>query len=622
MEAEFQPNQHKMQIEYLANKLVYGGKIQNEREIVREIISSGLPVCVEFYRKYIEFIKIGASEESRGMVYHYFCDISRWSNPDFGNEIFEILSSSNDYEIDRHIAANPNPSIGVKLLREIGVKKYPTTIQGIKSVAELESYSKERKKQRSDLFRGSTDYELELSWNENILYRIGKLKSYLSGGYRPSLKWIVKENILKRQQLLLQEFINVFGGEVDPIYKNLDKYDLLKTCDDLAKLIYTPNNSSNEIDPNRRFEETIMDIINPGNKDGIPNLLVQMEVYINGLNPGHKLLFGKPKLLKLCNLLLEGGVFSFSANYTNVDLFEDSSKWLKNQFGMTSISFYCFSKESQADFGWSNDFWSAFQEYIDEIALKNKTTKEVVRESVVGRTNNNSSNSFNFNQSDLNYDNIGLRANSIDRILLSLQKDRNFVRKLLEELLKEPLPTTDDILFAENAELEAQKLADPERQEEIWYKDMEKKIFQEELTGDSKQEEIECGNLVEKLKDDHLEYFWKEYCIEIDKIFAGNKRILILINSDLKSEEGWVRPNWQLRVCWEELKAKYESKSEEEIDYTKYSFVANQLLLRLSRNYETILNGVISGNKELAGLLHLEIMKITKVVESLTIFVD
>jgi hypothetical protein len=42
----------------------------------------------------------------------------------------------------------------------------------------------------------------------------------------------------------------------------------------------------------------------------------------------------------------------------------------------------------------------------------------------------------------------------------------------------------------------------------------------------------------------------------------------------------------------------------------------------LSRNYETILNGAKSDNKELAGLLNLEIMKITKVVESLTIFVD
>jgi hypothetical protein len=135
MDAEFRPNQRRVQIEYLANKLVYGGEVQNECEVVREIIRSGIPVCIEFYKKYIEssIIEEDYTEFNFSSIHmelnHYFCGIARSTNPDFNNKIFEVMSGADEYDFDKLIAANLNPSISVKLLREIGNKKYPTVFK-------------------------------------------------------------------------------------------------------------------------------------------------------------------------------------------------------------------------------------------------------------------------------------------------------------------------------------------------------------------------------------------------------------------------------------------------------------------------------------------------------------
>lgn len=618
MEGEFDP-QHREYIEELAKKLinttelyrervifklVNGKEMRAEREIVREIIHSGFPVCVEFYRKYVRLMNDYGHLDAGHELSNYFYDIASNTNPDFSGEIYESICEVNDFEIDKSVAANPNPRISVKLLRKIASKEYEQINKGYvtNQVANLKYNSRKTLLAFTELMSGYEILEL----------REKTLKLAMMDGIRPSLKWIVKENILKRQQLLLKKFTDIFDGKIDPIYQKLDKYDVLETCDDLATILYPQNNSTGEITANRRFEETAMDIINPGNKDGIPNLLAQIEVYINGLNVAQKRLFGRPKLLKLCNILVQKDSISLLKS----DL-EDCDYLLK------SICFNCTSQNFDGSWNRSLFDWETFQQYVKESTNKDKVANNMIQSSNVGITNYSFKDPIGWNLSDLSYDNPDSRSDTMDRILLLLQKDRNFIRKLLEELLKEPLPNTEQILFAENTELEAKKLSEPSKQEEIWYIDMEKKIFQEELTIDSKQEEIECRNLVEKLKYNPLDYFWKQSCVDIDKLFAGNKRILILLNPDLKNEEGWVRPNWQLRGCWEGLKSKYESKSQEEIDYTKYSFVANQLLLRLSRNYETILNELKLDNKELAGLLNLEITKITKVVESLKIiFVD
>jgi hypothetical protein len=615
MERKDNSEEFKIHIESLAKKLVNGESIDQVMAI-QKIAKSFLPVDLDFYKIYVEFYKdpfnYPTSVGNPRLVYEildtYFSTIANNSDPSFGNEIYEAISRTNEYDFDKLIAANSNPSISVKLLREIGDKKYdPVKVKMGVDVA-TDTYIDNQVDAFFAIFKRQEDYDSRLSFGNKIELRKEKLQKFLNPGNRSSLKWIVKANILKRQQLLLKKFTDVFGGEIDPIYQNLDKYDVLETCSELANILYPPNNAPGRITADRRFEETAMDIINPGNKYGIPNLIAQMEVYINGLNIAQKNFFGKKKLLNLCTALVMSEIFIIlKPNFEN------------DKYGIKGVWSYCLSDPFYKK--GNIDIWTAFSEYVQENPEAKKLEKQIIESS--NRSSYNLSDPVAFNQADLSYENPDVRSDIMERILLSLQKDRNFLRNLLEELLKEPLPTSEQILFAENTELEAQKLSEPSKQEEIWYRDIKRKIFQEDLTGYSKQEEIKCRNLVEKLKDNPLEYFWKESCVDIDKLFAGNKRILILLNPDLKNEEDWVRPNWQLRGCWEDLKSKYESKSQEEIDYTKYSFVTNQLLLRLSRNYETILNEFKLDNEELAGLLNLEIMRISKVVESLKIiFVD
>jgi hypothetical protein len=547
MERKFDKEAERVRIQELAVRLV-NSEVSNAPKDFLEVTKSNLPVCFEFYQKYIPLLT-GENDYSKFnsatmSLYWYIVNIARNSSLDISPEIFEVISKAKNLNyIDSLIASNSNPNIDVRILRELLKKTYDPIKPEIESrissdAAASNHYNRDISDSLSEAFSQETKFDFDLTLGENIRYRFTKLRQVFSSRVeiKEFLKWAVKENILKRQQQLLKKSTDIFGGDIDPIYNNLDKYDVLKTCSELAEVLYPPNDSAGKITVDRRFEETPLDIINPGNKDGIPNLLAQMEVYINGLNVAQKKFFGRPRLLELCNTILQ--VDSFSSNKSYPD---------RDQYELNGILFQCLNNPFE-DEGKNKNYkvWSVYGGYCNEFTRLNKISRESVIEKANSRLNNNSDYKIIFKQSDLNYDeNSDVRSNTMDRILLSLQKDRNFLRKLLEELLKEPLPTTDDILFAENAELEAQKLSDPERQEEIWYRDMEKKVFQEELTGDSKQEEIECSNLVEKLKDNHLEYFWKENCVEIDKIFAGNKRILILINSDLKSEEGWVRPNWQ-----------------------------------------------------------------------------
>jgi hypothetical protein len=231
MEIDRNSEGFKVRIENLAIELVNNDKIECEREreseLLSEIIDSRLPVCVEFYEKYLDCDKPEYYRACRVRVlFHYFCLIARCSDPEFSSEIFEVISGANDYSFDKLIAANPNPSISVKLLRQIGNKKYdPIKPEiGAGGAISLPDYISNQTETFLSVFKKDNDLGFELSLGENVQYRFEILQRSINGGVRPSLQWIVRENILNRQQLILQEFAKIFGGEIDPIYKNLDIY--------------------------------------------------------------------------------------------------------------------------------------------------------------------------------------------------------------------------------------------------------------------------------------------------------------------------------------------------------------------------------------------------------------
>jgi hypothetical protein len=626
MEKNSNSEEFRIYIESLAKKLVNGESIDQVMAI-QKIANSFLPVDLDFYKIYVEFYKdpfnYPTSVGNPHLVYEildtYFSTIANNSDPCFGNEIYEVLFGADEYDFDKLIAANSNPSISVKLLREIGNKKYDSIKPETEVSVANDTYVDNQVDAFFDIFKRQEDYDSRLSFGNKIELRKEKLQKFLNPGVRPSLKWIVKENILKRQQLILKKFTDIFGGEIDPIYQNLDKYNVLETCSELANILYPPNNAPGRITVDRRFNETAMDIINPGNKDSIPNLLAQMEVYIYGLNLAQKQFFGRPKLLELCNAILQVDVFSLNKSFPD-----------KDQYELSGILFQCLNNPFEDERKNKNyKAWSAYRGYCNEFTRVNKISREIALERADSRPNEDLKYRVYFNQSDLNYGNNDARADTIDRILLSLQKDRNFLRKLLEEQLKEPLLTSEQILFAENTELEAKKLSELSKQEEIWYKKLEEKVYLE-LNEDSEQEEKLYQRRIEGLfkNDDYLQSeIWIEFKPGIDKIFAGNKRIIILLNQDLNDDEARIIPHSQLNSFWRELNINFDAKPVEEKNYSKYLYITTELMLRLCGNYERILaQEVLSdvesdiNNEELISLLNIEINQITDTLDGFIVF--